>query len=380
MEQYAGYEQGPIRPPSEAKSLLLRVTRNCPWNRCAFCPVYKGASFSRRPVEHVLRDIDALSACAAQLLELRDREGRILHSDFRQLAYAAGADRRAFHAAYHFIHDGMDSVFLQDANALMAKPDGLAAILGRLREAFPTIRRMTTYARSQTAARISDKDFARLREAGLGRVHIGMESGSDAVLSLVSKGATKAAHVLGGRKAKAAGLELSEYYIPGLGGRALSREHVRESADALNRIDPDFIRLRTLCIPAGAPLAREVRAGRFRKMGDVETAKELLDFLESLDGVSSTVTSDHVLNLLPEIEGRLPRDKERLTAPLRRFLDMDREEQALFQLGRRLTILERLSDLDNPVLRRRVLQAWDELGVSAENVDGVVDALMSRFV
>jgi biotin synthase-like enzyme len=380
MEQYVGYEQGPIRPPSEAKSLLLRVTRNCPWNRCAFCPVYKGAKFSRRPVEHVLRDIDVLSACAKELLELKARTGRILHSDFNRLAYAVGADRRAFHAAYHFINNGMASVFLQDANTLMSKPDGLAAILERLREAFPAVRRVTSYARSRTVARMADQDLARLSQAGLGRVHIGMESGSDEVLSLMSKGVDKEAHIQGGQKVKAAGLELSEYYIPGLGGRELSREHVRESADALNRINPDFIRLRTLCIPADAPLASAVQAGRFDKMGDVETSRELLDFLEALDGVSSMVTSDHVLNLLPEVQGRLPQDKERLTAPLRHFLEMDREDQAFFQLGRRLMLLERLSDLDSPVVRRRVLQAWENLGASPENVDHLVDELMSRFV
>jgi radical SAM superfamily enzyme YgiQ (UPF0313 family) len=48
-EIYHGFEQGPIRPPSEAASLLIRVTRNCPWNRCTFCPVYKGSRFSRLP-------------------------------------------------------------------------------------------------------------------------------------------------------------------------------------------------------------------------------------------------------------------------------------------------------------------------------------------
>ena len=35
------YEIGPIRPPSEAQSLLIRVTRGCHWNKCKFCGLYK---------------------------------------------------------------------------------------------------------------------------------------------------------------------------------------------------------------------------------------------------------------------------------------------------------------------------------------------------
>jgi len=42
-ESYNGFEQGPIRPPSEANSLLIRITRNCPWNRCTHETVYMKA-------------------------------------------------------------------------------------------------------------------------------------------------------------------------------------------------------------------------------------------------------------------------------------------------------------------------------------------------
>jgi radical SAM superfamily enzyme YgiQ (UPF0313 family) len=51
------FEQGPIRPPNEARSLLLRLTRNCPWNQCLFCPVYKNQKFSLRSVEEIKTDI-----------------------------------------------------------------------------------------------------------------------------------------------------------------------------------------------------------------------------------------------------------------------------------------------------------------------------------
>ena len=50
-----GFETGIYRPPSEggSSSLLIRVTRNCPWNRCTFCSMYKGQKFQLRSPEEV---------------------------------------------------------------------------------------------------------------------------------------------------------------------------------------------------------------------------------------------------------------------------------------------------------------------------------------
>ena len=77
IEPYTGFEQGPIRPPSEAGSLLIRITRNCPWNRCTFCPVYKGTKFSLRPVEHVLKDIDKVHSYVESILNAQKQNGRV---------------------------------------------------------------------------------------------------------------------------------------------------------------------------------------------------------------------------------------------------------------------------------------------------------------
>ena len=292
---YRGFEQGPIRPPSEAGSLLLRITRNCPWNQCTFCSLYKGAKFSLRPVDHVLRDIDLVHSYVEKLEDMEREDGRISMRRFYD--EVGDADRQALHAAYNFINNGKRSVFMQDGNSFILKPDDLVAVLERIRSRFPDVDRVTTYARSKTVAKVADEDMRRIAEAGLNRIHIGMESGSDAALKAVKKGVDKATQIVAGRKVKRAGMELSEYWMPGLGGRALSRENALETADALNRINPDFIRLRTLALPDNAPLTAQREAGEFDKMGEVETARELLLFLESLEGIESTVRSDHVLNL-----------------------------------------------------------------------------------
>ncbi len=267
---YRGFEQGPIRPPSEARSLLIRVTRNCPWNRCRFCPVYKGADFSRRPLAHVLADIEAVAAWM---------ETYAPTAVCREAASGPAADPAAEMAAWNWYRNGMKSVFLQDANPLAVPPAETIAILSLLKARFPGIERITTYARSKTVARISDDDLAAMRAAGLDRVHIGFESGSDEVLAFMDKGVTKAEQIVAGRKIKRAGMELSAYYMPGLGGKRSWRENALETADLMNQVDPDFIRLRTLAIPDHLVLAEDVAQGTFEKAGDLENAQEILLFL-----------------------------------------------------------------------------------------------------
>ena len=125
----------------------------------------------------------------------------------------------------------------------------------------------------------------------------GSNQAPDKVLKMVKKGATKAQHIEAGIKVKNAGMELSEYVMPGLGGRAFSRIHAMETADALNQIDPDFIRLRTLAIPDSIPLHTDWTAGTFEKCTDLEMAEEILLLIEQLSGITSMIKSDHILNL-----------------------------------------------------------------------------------
>lgn len=378
VEPYSGFEQGPIRPPSESDSLLIRVTRNCPWNRCTFCGLYKGGHFSRRPVDHVLRDIDTVHRYYTALAHgARDMvtRGTVVPG----LTIQPG-EEIACYAARNWLLAGAQSVFLQDSNSLIVNPDDLVRLLSHLRAMFPSITRITSYARSQTIARIGDEQLHRLAAAGLNRIHIGLESGCDQVLAYVKKGAGKQTHILAGQKVKRAGIELSEYYMPGLGGRAWSREHALKSADALNQINPDFIRLRTLALPGFLELAQEAETGRFEPLGDVGIAEELLLFLEALDGITSQVKSDHILNLFEEIDGTLPQDKEAMLAVIRRFLSWDPQEQVLYQIGRRCGIFRRLDDCAEPVRRRRAQQYVTQFGANPETVDRIVAQLMQRFI
>jgi hypothetical protein len=378
---YRGFEQGPIRPPSEASSLLIRITRNCPWNRCTFCPVYKGADFSLRPVDHVISDIDDISRHVHALRQMAMDGNRISREDLNDYSTKLDAsERQTFHAAVNWFACGLQSIFLQDANSLIIKPDNMVEILRHLMKCFPWVDRITSYARSHTIARISDADLTSFAQAGLNRIHIGLESGSDEVLTLVKKGTDKKTHIKAGQKVKKAGIELSEYVMPGLGGKGLSEIHALETADALNQINPDFIRLRTLAIPNSVELYDEYASGRFEKLTDVETAKELLLFLESLDGITSAIKSDHILNLFEEVDGKYPEDKERITGVIRKFLEMAPHQRMLYQVGRRLGLFSRLSDLSNSQLAARAEETCRQHDINPENVDSVINELMKRFI
>ncbi len=380
-QQYRGFEQGPIRPPSEAYSLLIRVTRNCPWNFCTFCPVYKGKKFSLRPPEHVKQDIDTVHKWLQMIREKAGNSGRITQGDVSDLAQSVKADEEnAFYAALNWFASGMKSIFLQDANSLIIKPADFTYILQHLRKCFPDTERITSYARSHTIARIRDDDLKAFREAGLNRIHIGMESGSDEVLKLVRKGSTKEIHIKAGLKVKQAGMDLSEYVMPGLGGKKFSEIHARETADAINQINPDFIRLRTLAIPNRIPLFADYQSGSFEKCSDLMMAKEILLFIEQLNGITSTLKSDHILNLFQEVEGIFPKDKAYMTGILKKFLDMPPQEQCYYQVGRRLGIFHELADMNSPQRMRKVEKFCRENDITPDKADTVIDELMKRFI
>jgi len=382
MNSYGGFEQGPIRPPSEARSLLIRITRNCPWNRCSFCPVYKTSRFSVRPAAHVKKDIDRVYKHAEAITAMVDQSGRIDLGEVRMASRSlADGEWPPFTAAAEWLLGGDGrSVFLQDADSLVVKPRDLVDILQHLRERFPSIRRVTSYARSKTVAKRKDADLASIRGAGLDRIHIGLESGSDEVLARTGKGATREIHIRAGIKALRAGMELSEYVMPGLAGRDLWEKHAVETADVLNRINPHFIRLRQLAIPGGAPLCEAYEAGAFVKSTDIEVAQELLMLIENLEGITSTIKSDHILNLFMDLQGTLPGDKKRMTAMLRDFLQMPPQDRRLYQVGRRLGIFARTRDMQNDQKRRAAEKTYGELGVTPENIDKITDRLMSRFI
>lgn len=364
MSRSLRYEIGPIRPPNEAYSLLVRFTRNCPWNRCAFCHIYKGKKFERRSLEEIKSDIDTIKRISDQIRDLSSRHGLAgeVTEDLVQNIFSSGTYNDCFKSVSVWLFFGGKNVFIQDANSLVMKVDDLAEALWYLRQAFPSVDRVTSYARSQTIAqRLSVEDLTRIRKAGLARLHIGLESGSDIVLRFMDKGVSKEQHIIAGRRVKDAGIELSEYVVPGLGGKKWSVEHASETADTLNRIDPDFIRFRTLKVTREMVLFHKLETGEFELEQDEEILAEMRFLLERLEGITSQVKSDHILNLLEEVEGKLPEDKDRMIGIIDRYFDLAPEERLVYRMGRRAGIYRRLEDLKDRTAYGRIWAAIQEM-------------------
>lgn len=354
------FEQGPIRPPNEARSLLIRATRNCPWNKCAFCHTYQGEKFEFRSVEEIKKDILNVKNISEAIKEFSwkiGEGGSVTNRVFALLANQSEDFNHNYSSVAAWLYYGGQSVFLQDANSIIMKTDDLIEILSFIRETFPSVNRITSYCRSQTAAKKSLKELKSLKEAGLTRIHIGMETGHDALLKFIKKGTTAAQHIEGGRKIIEAGISLCEYVMPGLGGKKWSKEHAEETAKVINKINPDYVRLRTLHVVNGAELYNMMTRGEFEPLDEEGILREIRRFIECLNGIQTTIVSDHILNLIEELEGKLPEDKAYLLSIIDRYFSLSLEERCVFQLGRRSGIYRSLHDLNDRYVYLKLKEA-----------------------
>jgi biotin synthase-like enzyme len=330
-------EVGPIRPPSEAMSLLIRLTRNCPWNKCAFCAVYKGSDFSKRDEDDVIAEIDLLAEAAARVREkagvTSDAKG-IPSEAFLAVVHDANSSYEEQRVATWLLHGGRN-VFLQDADSLVRPPKKVIRVLRHLYDAFPSIDRVTTYARSRTLVARSPEQLAGLREAGLTRIHVGVESGSDEVLELIKKGCRADHHIVGCRRAVEGNFQVCCYVMPGLGGKQFTASHALETARVLREIDPHRVRLRTLWVDRGSPLEEMRARGEFIPLEEDEIVFEIRSMLKGLRGASGRLVSDHDRNLLGDLEGHLTEDADELEAMCSRFLDLTSKMRDAFVVARR---------------------------------------------
>jgi radical SAM superfamily enzyme YgiQ (UPF0313 family) len=263
--------------------------RGCPWNYCTFCFAYKELSRKDclRPVEDVLEDIDEL---------------RYSVDYWKGLGY--DAEPR--------------TAFLADSNAIIVRTDDVVRIVTYLRQVFPSLQRVTSYARARTVLAKQRADLMRLRAAGLTRLHLGLESGDDEVLSRVRKAAQEM--IDAGLKVKETGLELSEYVMPGLGGRGASRQHALNTARVLNAVDPHYTRVRTLMLAPGTALRDEYERGEFEPLSRRGVLEETGTMVEALE-LTGRLCFDHMANppiFRQDWEGyKLPEEKDAVLSLIR---------------------------------------------------------------
>ena len=286
--------EGPIyRPPSEANSLLIQTTVGCPWNRCTFCMVYKnGPKFRIRTVNEIKEDL--------------------------------------LWAKNNYLRP-IDSIFFPSGNSIIMKTDDFIEILSYTKKLFPNVNRITVYGSSQYIVNKGYDDMKKLHNAGLSRIHVGLESGSETVLKNVCKGASSEIHIKAGIIVKKSGIELSEYVVLGLGGSKNSKSHIIGTINALNQINPDFIRIRTFLPKINTPILKDIESGIFKILSPHEILRETYDLISGLN-VTSMIFSDHYTNYI-QVKGKMPDDRFKMLDSIKKALDVDEEKYRKIYVG-----------------------------------------------
>ncbi len=273
------YEGNIIRPPSEANSILLQVTVGCSRNKCTFCGTYQGERFKIKSDDIILSDIDF----AAQYCRRQRR------------------------------------VFLCDGDALIIPQKRLLKILSAIKNQLPWVTRVGAYANAKSLDMKRSEQLEALKGAGLGILYMGLETGDDATLEAINKGAAAEKMIAMGRKAKAAGFKLSVTVLLGIAGRDRSQIHARETGRVLSAINPDYVGALSLMLIPGTPLYEDHQAGKFPLIDPREMLMELRTMVAHTDLSKGLFHANHASNYLP-IKARLPKDKDVVLALIDRAL------------------------------------------------------------
>jgi hypothetical protein len=334
----------------EYGSLLLRINRNCPWNRCLFCSTYKGSRFEYRTTDELKRDIDVVEVLANMVNETYHKLGWLegWDDEFIQTIISDNPDiyknisREEYSSKYYsianvyrWISNGAKDIFIQDADAIIMRTPELIEVLAYLKGKFPTIERVTSYARSKTCLHKSLEELKELHKAGLSRLLVGIESGYDPVLEYMRKGISAEEHIEAGKRVIDSGIKYIAFVMPGLGGRRWSERHISETARILNEIEPPLIRIRSLAIQENSPLYEKWQSGEFEPPTDDQMVDEIELLIENID-YGCDIETGQLTNILFEIKGALPADRERLLGIIRRYKAMPGIDRLKFKLSRYL--------------------------------------------
>ena len=343
------FESGVYRPPMHSFSLLLRVTENCPWNKCNFCMLYRGCQFKTRPVEDVLKDIDSMAEIKERVLShvLPNGEFDTVSLNNEYFSLKTDKERECYAMVFNWAANGnMEAIFLQDGNTMVLQTEKLIKIVERISQKFPELKIIASYGRADSICRKSIEELKDLKAAGLNMIHSGFETCCDETLKVINKGFTVEQELEAGLKLKEAQMTINLFYMPGNGGIDLSEKNAFETAKVMKQINPEFIRIRTFMMKEGSPLYDMNNAGTFRNCTEDGKVRELRSFIDNLKGSTSYVISDHIINLLPYVEGYIDKRREDILNYMDEYFALPEYEKKRFQLARRLYYLDSWKNFD----------------------------------
>ena len=310
--------------------IIIR-TRNLQ-RKCYFCDLYKKYKFSRRRYEEIEEDLK-----------------KAADSEYAQ---------------------NYTTCFLQDGDAFVLQTEFLMQILEGIHKYLPNIKHVTTYARADSIARKSVSELRELKTAGIEHLYCGMETGSDLILRKINKGFDAATIIISGTKAKEAGMVLSEFTLFGIGGKELAEENAVETAKVLNVIKPDFVRVHATGIKLSSEMWNYVKNKELTLQSEEEIVSEQKIMLELLaDDMDCIYMNEHIVNLLLEVRGNIRTDKQNMLETINTYLQLPKQEQELFNLGRRLNIMFFLADLNNRAKRKQTEEGLRKIKTQNPDLD-----------
>lgn len=278
-----------FRPPGEADSLIICVAEGCPWNRCAFCGMYKGVEYKYAGLEKVEAEVLRLSRCSG------GKAGRFILRAWSLEDTQPDARR----------------IFLADGDVMHLGFQELEKILLLLNEHFKNLARVSLYANGASILAKTDDQLRRLRELKLHTLYMGLESGDNQTLKEVNKRESSGDMIRAGQRAQSAGLRMSVMVLIGLAGKERSFQHARATAEALNQMQPRLLSALRLIVTPNTPLA----TNGFQMLTEYEAVAETREVIAGLELDQTVFRADHSSNIIP-LEARFPKDKERLLGQL----------------------------------------------------------------
>lgn len=272
------YSMPLYRPPSEARSLIIQVTEGCSHNKCRFCYMYKCKQFRLKSEEEIKEHIKYLKT----------------------------------------FYQEPDRIFLADGNVLCLKTEKLIELLNYIKNEFPMVQRISSYSGPLDLIRKTDEELRLIHEAGLDMLYMGVESGSDKVLSMMQKGVNQQQMIEAGQKAVRAGFKFSCMIISGLGGTEYIEEHALESAKVISAINPHYFSLLRLVVEEESELAEDIRLGKFHLLTPLQILDENILMLENMELNDCIFRANHISNYI-NLAGTLNRDRDMLVARLKKF-------------------------------------------------------------
>ncbi|MAE07756.1 MAG: radical SAM protein [Bacteroidetes bacterium] len=274
------YSEPLFRPPSEARSLILQITNGCSWNRCSFCEMYTSKKFQIKKEKEIFDEIDLLAPYSSQIRK----------------------------------------VFLADGNAMVLSFDKLMNIIEKLNSTFPNLNRISIYALPKDISTKTEDELRVLSAAGLKLIYTGIETGDDELLKLINKGETSVSTIEALVKARKSGLKLSVMILNGLGGKHYSKQHAINSAQVVNKIQPEYLSTLVLSFPYGLDHFKKRFSADFIELNKYDLISEMSDFISELNLQNTVFRSDHASNYLI-LKGMLNRDKEKLLSGISDVID-----------------------------------------------------------